>query len=118
MEILIVEDESLNFMFIRELLSLHNYSYLHANNGQEAVDLCRNKPEIALVLMDIKMPRMDGYEATRQIKKHRPQLPVVALTAYALSEDQAKAFAAGCDEHMAKPINQQHLLGIIRKYIN
>lgn len=115
--ILFAEDEDSNYQVLELILRKKtNARVLRAHNGQEAVDFCRDKPEIELVLMDIKMPVMDGYEATQLIKKMRPELPVVAITAYGLSGDKHKSLEAGCDDYMAKPIKKEDLLEMVEKY--
>jgi CheY-like chemotaxis protein len=83
---------------------------LRAENGRIAVDLCLNNPNIDMVLMDLLMPVMNGYEATRQIKAQRPELPIIAQTAYAMADDRRKALEAGCDDFIAKPIGKEELL--------
>ena len=85
-------------------------------NGKEAVDQCREHPEISLVLMDMKMPVMDGYEATREIKSFRKDLPVIAVTAYAMKSDEKKVLKAGCDDYLAKPVEKNTLMKILAKY--
>lgn len=115
--ILFAEDEDSNYQVLELILRKKtNARVLRALNGQEAVDHCREHPEIELVLMDIKMPVMDGYEATKLIKKMRPELPVVAITAYGLSGDEHKSLEAGCDDYMAKPIKKEDLLAMVEKY--
>ncbi len=115
--ILFAEDEDSNYQVLNLILRKKtNARVLRAENGQEAVDYCRQNPEIELVLMDIKMPVMDGYEATRQIKAMRPELPVVAITAYGLSGDEHKSLQAGCDDYMAKPVKKEDLLAMVKKY--
>jgi hypothetical protein len=89
---------------------------LHAANGDEAVETCRKIPGIDLVLMDIKMPRMNGYEATRMIRSFNKDIVIVAQTAYALSGDREKALEAGCNDYISKPIRKADLLEKIRKY--
>jgi hypothetical protein len=91
---------------------------IRASNGIEAVELCQKHPEINLVLMDIKMPFMDGYDATKKIKKYFPDLPVIAQTAYAMNEDKVKAAEAGCDDYITKPIKRGELLAMMEKYRN
>jgi two-component system sensor histidine kinase EvgS len=115
--ILIAEDEEVNFLFIKELLKNTGINILRAHDGNEAIEICSNHPEIDLILMDIKMPVMDGYEATRRIKKLWPEIPVIAQTAYALSSDMEKAFDAGCDDYIAKPLQKEHLMEKIKKLI-
>lgn len=79
--------------------------------------MCRQHPDIDLVLMDIKMPVMDGYEATRQIKKFRPGLPIIAQTAYALEGDLEISIAAGCDDYISKPLNKVILINCLNKFL-
>jgi CheY-like chemotaxis protein len=80
------------------------------------VDYCLNNSKVDLVLMDILLPVMNGYEATRQIKTARKDIPVIAQTAYALTEDRSKALAAGCDDFIAKPIGREELLNKIHSF--
>lgn len=111
--ILIVEDTKINFLYLEEILEEVNAKIIHAESGQKAVELCEKYPEIDLVLMDIKMPGMNGFEATRLIKKIRPKLPVIAQTAYAYSEDREDAINAGCDDYVPKPIDNEELIELI-----
>lgn len=116
MTVLVAEDDDINFHYLKfSLLSL-KIEIIRALDGLEAVRECMDNPDISLVLMDIKMPIMDGYEATRQIKLFRPELPVVALTAYALADDRAKSLGAGCDEYISKPVKKDKLVEIIKKF--
>jgi CheY-like chemotaxis protein len=116
--ILIAEDEDTNFivldLFLRKKLAVNT---LRANNGLEAVEACKNNPEIALVLMDIKMPVMDGIEATKQIKAFKPELIIIAITAYAVSGDEQKLRKIGCDDYIAKPIQKNDLLRKVKHYL-
>jgi len=116
--ILVAEDEELNYLFIEETLSELDVKLIAAKNGKETVDIFKENPKIDLILMDIKMPIMDGYEATKQIKKLNPDIPIIAQTAYAMASDKAKAIKAGCDEYLAKPINSDELIETIHKYLN
>jgi CheY-like chemotaxis protein len=115
--ILVAEDEQLNFLLLKYFLEKNKLNYLWAKNGEEALNLCSNNFNIQLVLMDIKMPVMDGLEATRQIKKLRPDLAIIAHTAYAMDYDNEEAFAAGCDDYIAKPAKPDLLLSVIQKYL-
>ncbi len=115
--VLIVEDGEINFLLAKEYLSGLEVNILHATNGSEAVDMCLAQPEIDLVLMDIKMPVMDGFEATRLIKDKRPHLPIIAQTAYALFGDRDKAINEGCDDYIAKPFKKDDLLAKISQYL-
>ena len=113
--ILIAEDNDSNYMLMEYILKKH-YEFFRAKNGQEAVEKAQAEtPD--LVLMDIKMPIMDGLEATRQIKAAMPDLPVVALTANAFDSDRQAAFDAGCDGFLSKPVNAQKCLETIEKFI-
>ena len=113
--ILVAEDDESNYLYIEVVLKKSGYRFLHVEDGKSAVDLCRKQPEIDLVLMDVKMPVMDGLEATRQIKAFRKDLPVVAITAYALSGDEHRIRQAGCDDYIAKPVRQEVLSSVISK---
>ncbi len=107
--ILVAEDEELNWFFIEQVLSRYNYKLIRVENGKEAVDIRRNNNNIDLVLMDIKMPVMNGYEALEQIRKIKPKLPVIAQTAYALPNDIEKMKLV-FDDYITKPINRQLLI--------
>lgn len=115
--ILIAEDEDLNFLLMAEFFKDAKVNILHAENGKEAVEMFKSNEGISLVIMDLKMPVMSGYDATIAIKKIRPKIPVIAQTAYAMSTDRAKALAAGCDDYIAKPIVFEEFIKLISKYI-
>ncbi len=115
--ILIVEDEYSNYLLLQMYLMPDDYIILFAENGKEAVDTVINNPNIDLILMDIKMPLMDGLTATALIKKIRPDLPVIAQTAFSIEGDYDKIMAAGCDEYISKPILKDRLMCIIKKYL-
>jgi len=114
--ILVAEDEEINFIYIDELLKKYGTKVLHARNGQEAIDMFKQFPEIDLVLMDIKMPVLDGYEATRGIKKLR-SVPIIAQTAYALAGEKDKIIDAGCDDYLSKPIKPVSLFKQLSVYL-
>ncbi len=111
--ILVAEDDDSNFKYIEIVLLYASYQVLRAENGIEAVDICRNHPDISLVLMDIKMPLMDGFEATKQIRTFMPDIPIIALTAHVTPEDENKALTSGCNEYVTKPVSKTKLLEII-----
>jgi len=116
--ILIAEDDDTNFFYLNTILSREFSSkILHAENGREAIDFFRENPDIKLVLMDIKMPEIDGIEATRQIKNMRSEVPVIAITAYAMSGDEERVLAAGCDGYLSKPISKEKLLRKIAEFV-
>lgn len=114
MAILIAEDDKANYMLIRQIIKNEGFEILHAVNGKEAIDACYNNNNISIVLMDLKMPVMDGYEATRLIKEFRPDLPVIAVTAFAMNGEKEKAMNAGCDEYITKPFRREQLLSLIK----
>lgn len=114
--ILIAEDDEINFYYLKTLLTHNRVEILHAEDGIEAIELCKENPEIELVLMDLKMVDMDGFEATRQIKSFRPELPVIAITAYSETEDKRKALLAGCDEFLTKPLKKEFLISKLEEF--
>ena len=117
--ILIAEDDRFNFLYLRAVLEQAGYNVFHASNGVEAVRFMKEKkdrPAADLVLMDIEMPEMNGYEATTLIKKEFSDIPVIAQTAYANAEEESKCMAAGCDSYLAKPLQISDLLNEIGKY--
>jgi two-component system cell cycle response regulator DivK len=116
--ILVVEDQEDNRRIIRDLLTSAGYELIEALDGEAGVSLAKiERPD--LILMDIQLPILDGYEATRRIKAD-PDLraiPIVVVTSYALSGDDQKAIAAGCDAYVAKPFSPRELLATIRKFL-
>jgi PAS domain S-box-containing protein len=115
--LLIAEDEESNFLLLEELLSSMNFNIIKATNGFEAVEICKSGKQIDLVLMDIKMPVMDGYEATRLIKSLNPNLPVIAQTAYSTEIDRSKVLACGCSDFISKPIKKELLISKIQEHL-
>jgi len=118
MVILIAEDDNVNYLYLETVLTRYGIKLIRANSGAEAVEFCEKYPAIKMVLMDIKMPFMNGYDATRKIKMRHPSLPVIAQTAYVMQEDRQKASEAGCDDYIIKPIKKEELLALIDKYGN
>ena len=113
--ILIAEDNDSNFILMTYILKKY-YEYDRARNGKEAVEMV-DKSTYDMVLMDIKMPVMDGLEATKAIKENHPDLPIVALTANAFDSDRQLALMAGCNDFLAKPVSSEHCLKTIRNLI-
>lgn len=116
--ILVVEDVDLNYMLIKKFLHKTGANLIWAKNGQEAVDICQQNNSIDLVLMDIRMPTMNGFESTKLIKAMMPDMPILAQTAYALDGDAEKSLEAGCNDYIAKPINLKLFLELIARYID
>ena len=114
--ILIAEDEESNYKYLELLFSKTNAKLIHALNGLEAIDLYQ-KNNIDLILMDIKMPDMDGLEATKRIRKIDQKITIIAQTAFAMKNDEKMSLEAGCNNYIAKPIKRQKLLELIKKYL-
>lgn len=113
--ILIAEDVESNYLLLKALLG-KEYNLLHAYNGQEAIEMfIQYAPD--LILMDVKMPIMDGLEATRQIRKHSLTIPIIAQTAFAFDQDRVRIIEAGCDDYLTKPLSPVSLKATIEKYI-
>lgn len=115
--ILIAEDEETNFLFIQAILEDTKAELIWARNGTEAVQKFMDN-KIDLILMDIKMPEMDGLTATEKIRQVCLKVPIIAQTAYAMTEDKNKCLNAGCNEYLTKPINHKLLLTTIDKFIS
>jgi len=116
--ILVAEDVATNYLLVKKSLRKTEAELIWAKNGQEAVDECRQNRKIDLVLMDIRMPIMNGLEATRQIKEMCPEIPVIAQTAYAMDGDRERSLQAGCDDYISKPINLKEFIELIAKFID
>jgi len=114
---LVVEDVDTNYFYISSLLGKLNGRVIRATDGIKAIDMCRKDPSINVVLMDIELPVMDGYTATREIKKFRPELPVIAQTAFAMMGERERSQEAGCDDYISKPIRKEILLEVISRFI-
>jgi len=115
--ILIAEDIEWNFRYLQLMLERLKAVVLWAKDGMEAVNMCHEHPEIVLVLMDIQMPVLDGYRATTAIKDFRPDLPIIAHTAYAMYEERELCLSAGCTSYIAKPIRRDELIEEIKQAI-
>jgi len=115
--ILVAEDEEYNFLFIEELLIDMDLKLIHAKDGKETVEICKTNSKIDLILMDIKMPIMDGHEAAKIIKKQKPELPIIAQSAYALEHERAK-YEGIFDDYLTKPINENDLKQMVMKYFD
>lgn len=117
LKILIAEDDEISCMLLSMAVKVFTHKVLKSSSGTETVDICRNSPDIDFVLMDIKMPEIDGYEATRQIRQFNKDVIIIAQTAYALAGDRERALAAGCNEYIAKPIAQASLTSLMKKFV-
>jgi len=114
---LIAEDDFTSYLYLSKVLKDSRFQLIHAENGREAVEFVKNTPDIDLVLMDMRMPEMDGFEATQQIKAIRPELPIIAQTAYAFQDEREKILSIGCDDYLSKPIDDNKLKILIKKFL-
>jgi PAS domain S-box-containing protein len=117
LNVLIAEDNEVNFIFLKELLSDLKPNIIWVTNGKDAVDRVKANPEIDMILMDIKMPIMDGYQATREIKKIKKDIPIIAQTAYSFATDRQKAMEAGCDDYISKPIDKDRFMELMVRFV-
>ncbi|MCF8381194.1 MAG: response regulator [Bacteroidales bacterium] len=116
LKILIAEDDETSEMLISIMLSTIGKEILRAHTGKEAVDICMRNPDIDLILMDINLPDLNGYDTTRQIRQFNKNVIIIAQTAYGFSTDQEKSIAAGCNDYISKPIQKDKLMVLIQKY--
>lgn len=115
-KILIAEDEASNYRYLEMVLTKTKATLVWARNGLEAIELCKEH-EPDLILMDIKMPKMDGLEATKEIKKNYPEIPVIAQTAFAMENDEHLSLEAGCNAYLSKPIKANLLIQTLSNFI-
>ncbi len=117
--VLITEDEEVNFFYLKTLLQKANAKVIRAKNGKEAVDIiAKHKGGIDLILMDLNMPVMDGYEAMRIIKSKHPSIPIIAQTAYTMNNDRHRCLEAGFNDYIAKPINRLALYRMVNENLS
>lgn len=114
--ILIGEDELVNLKLLEMILVKTKAKILHGSSGLEVLSIFRNNPDISIILMDIKMPEMDGIEAAQNIRKINPGIPIIAQTAYALEEEKTRCAEAGFSAYVTKPINRKELLALIQSF--
>jgi len=117
--VLITEDEEVNFFYLKTIFKKTEAKIIRAKNGKEAVEIIENfGGDIDLILMDINMPVMDGYEAMRIIKTRHPKIPIIAQTAYTLTEDRTKCMQAGFNDYISKPINRMALFRLVKENLS
>jgi len=116
--VLLVEDHKYNLIVLKKMLERCGVNVIPAINGKVAVDICLDGTEFDLVLMDLKMPVMDGYQAMIEIRKLRPGIKIIAETAYALPGDDKKILEAGFDDYLPKPITKESLEKLLMKYLS
>jgi CheY-like chemotaxis protein len=114
-----VDDDARNIFALTTVLENHDMNVLSATNGRQAIEIIKSTPDLSVVLMDIMMPEMDGYETLREIRKH-PEfraLPILALTAKAMKGDREKCLEAGASDYIAKPVNTDQLVSLLRVWL-
>ncbi|MDB5866263.1 MAG: diguanylate cyclase, partial [Betaproteobacteria bacterium] len=119
-KVLVVDDDVRNIFALTSLLERHHMETVVAGSGKDAIEIVQKTPEVSLVLMDIMMPEMDGYETMRRIRQE-PQfrmLPIIALTAKAMKGDREKCLEAGASDYIAKPVNTDQLLSLMRMWLH
>lgn len=114
-KILVAEDDEASYQLIDASLKIYHYQIIRAKTGKEAVNLFKANPDIKIVLLDIQLPGMNGYEVLSEIKKINPDIPVIAQTAYSMIDDREKCLNAGCSEYISKPININRLRDVVYK---
>ncbi len=115
--VLIAEDEDSNYKYLEIVLRHTGIRIFRARNGHEVLSLYQEHPGMDLILMDIKMPELDGLETTRQIRQVDQQIPIVALTAYAMSDDRDISLQAGCNDYIAKPVRKSRIISVLKQYL-
>lgn len=116
-KMLIAEDDFISFELYKARLEDFNLNLMHAKNGKVAVEMIKENPDIQLILMDIRMPILNGYEATKQIREFNKTIPIIAQTAFALIPEQKTILESGFTDFLSKPVEEEKLFGMIRKYM-
>lgn len=116
--VLVVEDNEISFKLISAVLSRVNVGIIHASNGRKAIEMCSSNPHLNLVLMDIQLPEVNGLEATKKIKRIRPDLSVIATTANTFDEDEAACREAGCAAYITKPLQFRKLFELMQSFFD
>lgn len=118
LKVLVAEDDEVSLLYITKIVKDFAETILSTSNGMEAVETCQNNPHLDLILMDMKMPVMNGYDATRKIREFNNHVIIIGQTAYGVTGDKEKAISAGCNDYITKPINRNELMEIIGKYFD
>jgi CheY-like chemotaxis protein len=116
--LLIAEDEDSNYKYLEIALRKTGINIIRARNGIEAIDTIKNNPKIDAILMDIKMPEMNGLEATKKIREINTNVSIIALTAYAMANDKEISLEAGCDDYISKPVRKNMIFTTLSKYLD
>jgi hypothetical protein len=116
--VVIAEDDDISYQFLNTVLDKYGIPSVRVKNGVDAIKICLENEDVKLVLMDIKMPKLDGLKATIKIKAERPDLIIIAQTAYALNSEKAELLREGCDDYLSKPIELDALVDVLKKYFD
>lgn len=116
--ILIAEDEDSNYLYLEAVLQKTGANLIWARNGEEAIQACNQNERVDLVLMDLQMPNINGYQAREEIKKIFPETPQIAQTAFAMADDEKRAMEAGFDAYISKPIRKNNLLTLVSSFLD
>lgn len=117
-KILIAEDDSSNYLYLKALLKKTNAELLWVQTGREAISTVADSPDVSLILMDMKMPDIGGIEASTEIKRIKPEIAIIAQTAFSLASEREEILASGCDDYVLKPIDGKALLEKIDGFLN
>ena len=117
-KILVADDDETSFLLIKTMLAPYGIKCLHAANGKETLRILESENDISLILLDIKMPLMDGFETVKNLRERKNSIPVIAVTAYAFPSDREKALASGCNDYISKPVMKQELISKIKQYLS
>lgn len=116
--LLIAEDNEENFAYFRMGLKRTGINILRAKNGVEAVEMCKNHPEISIVFMDGMMPEMSGFQASKNIRAFNPNIPIILITAFFSSASILDSIAGGCSDYIAKPVSPEVMMAMLKKYLS
>ena len=116
--ILVAEDDDGNFFLLQCYLEETNANVIRAENGQEAIDICKLNSNIDIILMDNRMPEKTGLEATQEIREFNKNIPIISVTAFAYDDNEKKAFEVGCNHFMTKPLTEENLFPVIDRFFN
>lgn len=115
--VLIVEDDEPSFFYLKVLLTKLGISFEWVQNGEDAVRICKERDDFKMILMDMNMPLLNGFEATAEIRKFNKDIPIIAQTAFAIFGDREEAIESGCNDYISKPIDKNKLIALIEKYL-
>lgn len=117
MKILVVEDDENSYLLYKAIFGKYPVEIIRETDGEQVLNTYKQHKDIKLIIMDIKLPNIDGYEATKKIKELDPTVPIIAVTAFAYPKDKERALDAGCDYYISKPINPHNFIDIISRFV-